>query len=305
MKLAVGALAPPKHYAFFAGPTEPQELLSFLAKKLPELEQGKLQWLIEFGAVYKNQSRILDAGSAVNPSDTVRVHFDPRRYDVDFEDLQRRIIFQNADFIIINKPSGLPMHPTLDNLNENLISGLKQKAYVTHRLDVPTSGLVLVAKTPEYQTLFNKLVSQRELKKTYLARTMKPIEPNLYRHYMKETVRAPKEVARELPKCSAELKDKWSECLLRVLDCQRLKSGGFEVKIQLLTGRTHQIRAQLSFEGAPLIGDEMYGGIIHDQFGLHASELVFTCPKTGSAYQYKVSCEWGDLPSEDSAISLK
>ncbi|MDZ4676016.1 MAG: RluA family pseudouridine synthase [Oligoflexia bacterium] len=318
MNLAVGAKALSKRFGFYPGPLEPMVLLDYLAQKVSadlviaqrSFTKDELEWLIEFGAVYKNQKRVLDPQDLIHSTDTLRVHFEPRRYAVNESDLQKRIIFSNDDFLIMNKPSGLPMHPTLDNLKENLIHGLRKVTghnyFVTHRLDVPTSGLVLIAKTPEYQSLFNNLVSQRNLKKFYLARTLKPLQPRLYRHFMKDTVRAPKEVEDVVP---SDTNEKWIECLLQIHSCNALKLGGFELGIELLTGRTHQIRAQLSQSGAPIVGDEMYGGISHDEFGLHAVEMIFSCPKTGGYHQYKVPCHWNHLgitlPYNASTVNLK
>jgi 23S rRNA-/tRNA-specific pseudouridylate synthase len=96
-------------------------------------------------------------------------------------------------------------------------------------------------------------------------------------------VRAPKDVVRELP---PDQKNNFEECLMNVLSCET-RGGGFIVTLELLTGRTHQIRAQLSDLGAPIAGDEMYGGRSSAFFGLHAAQLSFRCPETQKNHHFK------------------
>src|SRR4029079_6682078 len=119
--------------------------------------------------------RALDPGVFVEIGAVVRIHLEPKRYSVDREDLRRRIVFENENFVVVDKPSGLPMHPTLDNLRENLLWAFENRYFLTHRLDVPTSGLVVLAKTKKYQSLFNTLISERKVRKLYEALTHKPV----------------------------------------------------------------------------------------------------------------------------------
>ncbi len=259
-----------------------------------EIQDGaRAQWLISFGAVYLNHIRQTDGSVPVIPTDIIRVHLDPKRYGVNRDDIRNRIVFENEDFVVVDKPSGLPMHPTLDNLQENLISAFDFKAYVTHRLDVPTSGLVVIAKTKTYQTLFNNLVARRELKKIYQAFVKTP-PPRLgiWRHYMKVTDRAPKEVlgVEEVPEGDHE---NYDECLLEILSTvpyrstKEMDGTGHLLTIELLTGRTHQIRAQLSKIGSPILGDELYGGTPAREFGLHAAKIQFICPKSLKLHSFE------------------
>ena len=166
---------------------------------------------------------------------------------------------------MVNKPGGLPMHPTLDNLYENLVSGFNRKLFVTHRLDVPTSGLVVIAKTAAYQSLFNNVISGREIEKTYQALTLKQVTMGLKKHFMKVSERAPKEVTLVEP--SQDNLSQWDECLLEVLECRptEFKAGivlapGYEAKVRLLTGRTHQIRVHAAYIKHPIVGDLLYTG---------------------------------------------
>lgn len=256
-----------KPYEFFKGPDSSGTLGEFLKDRVTQA-----QWLIRFGAVYVNSKRGIDEMQEISNADIIRVHTSPKRYDLDRDDLRARVVYENNDYLIIDKPSGLPMHPTLDNLYENLISGFDRQLYVTHRLDVPTSGLVLVAKTKQYQTAFNQIILERKVKKLYEACVTGEVGVGELVHYMKKTVSAPKIVVKEKPDDMSE----WQECRLFIHTIIQNR-----LSIELLTGRTHQIRAQLAFEGAPILGDEMYGGSKSPFFGLRSTSLSFKCPLTG------------------------
>jgi 23S rRNA pseudouridine1911/1915/1917 synthase len=147
---------------------------------------------------------------------------------------------------------------------------------VTHRLDNPTEGLLLFAKNKRFQTQFNQLLKEGKIKKLYQAQvqgTPRWEKNTLLTHYMKPSPRGPKEV-------SKEKNETWAECRLNILQIQEN-----QILIELLTGRTHQIRAQLSCEGFPIIGDHLYGATkIHDpdSIALKAIELHFL------DYQFKL-----------------
>jgi 23S rRNA pseudouridine1911/1915/1917 synthase len=277
----LGKLTPKRHTHIY-GPKTPETLENHLAATITEYSQDYFRWLIEFGAVYVNHKRQTLRTTPVHAEDVIRVHFSPKRYPLDRQDLKARIIHENDEFIIVDKPSGLPMHPTLDNLAENLIAGFATQLFVTHRLDVPTSGLVLLAKTKEYQKLFNQLLTDRKVSKLYVASVEKNIPPQEVVHYMLDSVRAPKEVFLTPP-----VGTKSFECRLILRSTKKISNNNYELEIQLLTGRTHQIRAQLSALGAPILGDEMYGGSPATTFGLRAVSLSFVCPLKGTPYFFQ------------------
>jgi 23S rRNA pseudouridine1911/1915/1917 synthase len=214
-----------KPYEFFKGPKGVTSLGAFLKDNVDQS-----LWLIPFGAVYVNSKRVMDESFLVSEADTIRVHTMPKRYPLDRGHLKDCIVEETENFVVVNKPSGLPMHATLDNFHENLISGFDRPLYITHRLDVPTSGLVLLAKTKEYQTAFNHLLFERRVKKIYGAKVSGFLKKGIYTHYMQKTVTAPKILVKEKPQDLSL----WQECKLLVVDGE----GGF-YKIELLTGRTH------------------------------------------------------------------
>jgi 23S rRNA pseudouridine1911/1915/1917 synthase len=111
----------------------------------------------------------------------------------------------------------------------------------------------VLAKTREYQSEFNRLLLERKVKKRYRALVTTPPPLGRHVHYMEPTERGPKTV-------SAEPMPGWLECVLTVVNIQRGDlAGPVDIEINLETGRTHQIRAQLAALGSPIVGDTQYG----------------------------------------------
>lgn len=248
----------------------PQSLESFLNELVP-IERAR--FLCELGSIYLNGSRVTDPSTTLRRGDHVRVHLEPRRYPKP-ADLKNRITFQSDDSLIVDKPAGVPVHALVDNLKENLITFLEDELgtslYVTHRLDLETSGLLVLAKTVTAQTEINAKFQNRKWKRTYIALTEKPLELGSYVHFMTKSPKAPKTVTldetpdslrceliilrtTEVTKLASTLGREWK------LDSPKSPTPLYEHEIQLLTGRTHQIRAQLSALGAPIVGDGAYG----------------------------------------------
>ena len=149
----------------------------------------------------------------------------------------------------------------------------KQELLITHRLDIGTSGLILFAKTKLFQRHFNHLLESRKVLKIYEALCHGPLLPYHHlNHWMLPHARAPKIVSRE-----AQVK--WKPCELEILEAQQVTNTINFYKIKLHTGRTHQIRAQLSCEANPILGDELYGGqkqnVPYEWYALQCTELAF------------------------------
>ncbi len=202
--------------------------------------------LLELGAVYLNHKRLCE-NKILKSGDYLRIHTQPKRYPVDKINWNQTIIHEDNDFVVINKPYGVPVHPTLDNVIENVLVQMSkfknQKLFHTHRLDVGTQGVLILTKNAEVQKEINNQFLNREVKKYYVAKTETPLKPQRLIHYMQPSKRAPKTLSNEpLPN--------YKKCELII----------HENNIELITGRSHQIRAQLNAIGAPIIGDTLYGG---------------------------------------------
>jgi 23S rRNA pseudouridine1911/1915/1917 synthase len=234
--------------------------------------------LIELGSIYLNDERCLNSSRVLKASDRVRIHTRPRRYPQPI-DLRNRIVSETEDVLTVDKPAGLPVHALVDNINENLISYLIELRggglFITHRLDIDTSGLVLLAKTPEAAARLNRAFADGTVKRTYAAYVHLAVLPGEYVHFMEPSPKAPKHVAETEH-------EGWQRCGLTILSCEEqlgatsiltegrttwsaqdvVITGFFRLEIQLQTGRPQQIRAQLAALGAPIIGDESYGSSI-------------------------------------------
>lgn len=236
--------------------------------------QDRAQELIELGAIYINEVRATAPSMELNLGDKVRVHSSPRRFAIP-QDMKERIVQSTEDYIVIDKPPGIPVHALVDNSRENLLAALEtqlgHRFFITHRLDVETSGLLVFALSPDAQARLNRGFANGEIKRVYNAVVESPLEPGIYTHYMQPSPKTPKIV-------STTPHMDWLRCDLKVLSCAQIHSERglvttsqtcwalepeaseiYEVNIELLTGRTHQIRSQLAALGSPILGDVRYG----------------------------------------------
>jgi 23S rRNA pseudouridine1911/1915/1917 synthase len=232
-------------------------LLDDILIGLLEFSREDVTELLQLGGIYLEGARLRE-NREIAVGAYIRIHSKPRRFPINNYSWTERIVFQDENFLVVNKPAGLPVHASVDNYLENLhmylSAHLETELFVTHRLDVPTSGLLVIAKNRNFLALFNHLLAQRAVQKIYRARVQGlKLKEGLFTHYMEPSPRAPKKVSEEsLPH--------WQECKLRLFDIQNFVDvNEQEVQVELLTGRTHQIRAQLSALGAPICGDAMYG----------------------------------------------
>jgi 23S rRNA pseudouridine1911/1915/1917 synthase len=262
------------NYQFLRVPYDHSSLQIFVADQL-QLPRTTVEFLTHFGAIYVEGDRIRQDQPLVKEQ-ILRVHLRPRRFAVDTIDWTKRILADEREFVIVNKPHGVPVHATLDNAVENVVEQLRihcgQTLFVTQRLDIPTGGLLYLAKNRSQQRLFNQYLAQRSVTKIYKVRVEKKVSPQLYEHWMVKSKRQPKSVQRKaFPEGLA--------CSLTVQSCIASSCGGYNLRVDLQTGRTHQIRAQLADLGAPLVGDILYGSsqnpLRPDVLPLAAIELGF------------------------------
>lgn len=248
--------------------------LSEIISEVLTLPTADVNFLIQLGSVYVSGKRA-ELEQEVLESTHIRVHTKPRRYNVNY-DWKSRIVFDHQDFIVLNKPNNIPSHPSVDNQIENSLTQLSlaigKKIFITHRLDTLTEGLIVYGKNSEFVNGFNTQLQKKLITKKYVAlvETTKPLPTHLV-HYMEQSPRAPKKV-------SQVAHEGWDFCELKIED-QKIFDRYSWIKINLLTGRTHQIRSQVSEVGAPIVGDKLYGSqILEDEnkIALRAQEIEFT-----------------------------
>lgn len=199
--------------------------------------------------------------------------------------MNMEIIFCDNHLLIVDKPAGISTQPhdkNIDNLTDRAKNWLKQKFQKpgnvflepVHRLDKPVSGLVLFARTSKALSRLQEMMREQKIEKTYFAwiEGQLPQKEGVLEHYLvHEEYRA-----RLVDSSHAQAK------LARLNYVQRdQKNGKSLIEIQLLTGRYHQIRAQCSAAGCPIIGDARYGSSHSwkkDQIALHHGRLKFFHP---------------------------
>ncbi len=264
----------------------------YLSQEMPELSRTRLQKLIAGGLVTVNgesakASQILNVGDSVSvtvppPAPTGLV---PRAMPLN-------IVFEDDDVIVIDKPAGLPVHPSPGHADDTLVNavlarfpnlpgiGGSVRPGIVHRLDKDTSGLMVIAKNDAAMQHIQKQFKLRTMLKRYLTLIKGNISPD------EGTIEAP--IGRDpqhRQKMAVVSDGRQSRTHYRVL--QRL--GEFTLlEVTPHTGRTHQIRVHLAAIGFPVVGDAAYGykvPFLGRQF-LHASRLGFTLPSTGEQVEF-------------------
>jgi 23S rRNA pseudouridine1911/1915/1917 synthase len=218
------------------------------------LDDGQVDSLLTSGSIYSDKKRVY-ADRALAKGGYLRIHLQPKRFPAAQINWADTILFEDAQYLLFNKPNGIPVHATVDNATDNALSSLREVTrlplLVTQRLDIPVSGIMLFAKTPEFQRRFNKWLIDRRVHKRYCALTMAAPPLGKHVHFMEPSERSPKRV-------SLIETQGWLRCELTVHSVTRHEKG-FEVEVELHTGRTHQIRVQLQALDAPILGDNQYG----------------------------------------------
>lgn len=249
-------------------------LLSEILYDEYSVNSADFKMLIDLGAIYVNNERQTKDGFVFQNS-SLRVHLKPRRFNCNYP-WKSLIVFENDFCLVLNKPSGIPSHPTSDNVIENALTqtslARKIPLFVTHRLDTLTSGLIVYAKKQSFTTSFNLQLQKRTIRKKYVAliESSQKLASRLT-HYLNPAPGSPK-------KLSDTAIEGWAICELEILEQKEISPNLTWVKINLLTGRTHQIRAQLSHLQAPILGDSLYGAKLPFQknaIALRSCEIEF------------------------------
>lgn len=235
-------------------PTSVVEILTEHFKLTPE----RANELLSLGSIYSNKKRIFQ-NCPLARGVYLRLHLQPKRYPSAQINWKDRLVFETDNYVVINKLAGLPTHASVDNALENCLEqtrrSLGKPVFVTQRLDVPVGGLLVFAKNKKAQAKFNQWLLEKKIKKIYRAFVENPCPLGLVTHYMEPSSRAPKTL-------SSEPRANWLLCEMSILSSDEKKLENktiYSLKIELHTGRTHQIRAQLAHLGLPILGDKLYG----------------------------------------------
>jgi 23S rRNA pseudouridine1911/1915/1917 synthase len=219
----------------------------------------------------------------------------PEKMDID-------VVFEDGDIIVVNKPASTVVHPTKSYQNGTLANGLSYYfkengenciVRLVNRLDMDTSGLVLIAKNQFSHMALSRSMERKKFEKHYIAII------HGYMPDMKGTIDLPiYRVGEGEIKRIVDNRGQKSITHYEVLECFK---DAQMLKLTLETGRTHQIRVHLSFLEHPIIGDSLYGDNNDAEFisrqALHAYELSFPHPRTDKLIHLKT-----DLPRDISNL---
>jgi 23S rRNA pseudouridine1911/1915/1917 synthase len=279
---------------------------TFLKDNFSEHSRSFWKKRIESGDILINGKIVSKSGYILKEGDSLEITIpDPERTDILPEDIPLEIIYEDEQLVVVNKPAGMPVHPGAGHHSGTLVNALLhhygkklsmingiERPGIVHRLDMNTSGLLVVAKN---DTAHNRLASQfaeKSAGRIYNALAWFPLEEaegtiitNIARHSRERKKMAVRETGKEAVTYFKN-SERFSFCNL--------------LELKLGTGRTHQIRVHLQYYGHPVFGDDIYGGgmtalnhipVMERKFArdllkripsllLHARELSFVHPVT-------------------------
>ena len=266
---------------------------SYLATKL-DISRSKIQKLIKEGKVLVND-KVISANYLVKLNDQIQVN-DELNYEISVEpeNIPLDIVYEDDDLLVINKASGMVVHPAPGHYTNSLVnallyrfnitSGDKMRPGIVHRLDKDTSGLMLVAKNEETHEKLSKMIGNKEVERRYLAITTGVIKTDT------GTIDAPigRDQRNRLKMQVTDVNAKEAITHFKVL--KRYKANTL-IECILETGRTHQIRVHLAYINYPIVNDPLYGKEKNcTEFGqmLHSKSIRFNHPRTNKELYFEV-----------------
>ncbi len=258
----------------------------FLKNNIPNVSREKIKSSIKKGLVKVDDIIVKKPSFIISNNNIVFIDFEEEDFDIklipwnNFDILD--VIFENDDYLIINKPSGLMVHPGIGNYDKTLVNILLFKEYnlskkdtnrpgIVHRLDKNTSGVLIIAKNDVFHDYISKQFMSGEIIKIY-----ELITDGKY-NKSKGIVDVPigrDQNNKKLMKATLQ-NSKPAKSIFRVIES--FKNNEY-VEFKILTGRTHQIRVHSKFLGAPIFNDLEYSkNILDKEFGqfLHAKKISF------------------------------
>ncbi|MBA2870734.1 23S rRNA pseudouridine1911/1915/1917 synthase [Anoxybacillus calidus] len=260
-----------------------------------EWSRSQVQQWIKDGLVTVN-GRDIKANYKCSAGDAVVIELpEPEPLDVEPEEMDLDIYYEDADVIVVNKPRGMVVHPAPGHMRGTLVNGLLAhckdlsgingvlRPGIVHRIDKDTSGLLMVAKNDlAHESLVNQLVNKT------VTRKYKAIVHGVIPHDY-GTIDAPIGRDKHDRQSMTVTEENGKEAVTHFRVLERFDKFTF-IECQLETGRTHQIRVHMKYIGYPLAGDPKYGPkktLPIDGQALHAGILGFTHPRTGEYLEFE------------------
>lgn len=282
-----------------------------LAEHAPDLSRARLQALIEEGVV-SFEGATIRSGSAKARPGVYRIEVPaPIPAVAAPENIPLTVLYEDADLIIIDKPSGMAVHPAPGSETGTLVAALLfhcagalsgiggvERPGIVHRLDKDTSGVMVAAKTDAAHQGLSALFATHDIERSYIALTRGAPEPRKGR-IESRLGRSPYD-RKKMAVLKAGGREAITDYTVERTYGPEARPLAARVRCRLHTGRTHQIRVQLASKGAPCLGDAVYGSgaparpvkdaiesaQLHRQ-ALHAAVLGFVHPITGETMRFE------------------
>ena len=260
---------------------------SFLSKNEElDLTRSKIQELIKTGNILVNGKTIKNSYK-LEENDEVDITVVRENLDIEPEDIPLDIVYEDDDVLVINKKSGMVVHPAPGNTSGTLVNALMHysklssgseafRPGIVHRIDKDTSGLLLVAKNDKAHLFLEEELKEHKINRTYIA-----LVSGVIKHDTGE-IDAPIGRDKLDRKKMAVTSNNSKEAVTHFKVLERYKNATL-IECKLETGRTHQIRVHMKYIGHPIINDPTYSrGKNIDNYGqmLHARAISFTHPTT-------------------------
>ncbi|MGN0639599.1 MAG: RluA family pseudouridine synthase [Oscillospiraceae bacterium] len=273
--------------------------LDKLISESSELSRSAAAKLIERGLVTVN-GKSVDKKTVLKSGEIAVVEIpEPEPQDILPEDIPLDIVYEDADLLVVNKPKGMVVHPAVGHFSGTLVNALMYhckdslsgingeiRPGIVHRIDKDTSGLLIVAKNDFAHIGLSEQIKAHSFTREYQTVVCGNIKQD-------GTVNAPIGRHKLDRKKMCVTAENSREAITHYFVLRNF-AGYTHLRVQLETGRTHQIRVHLSYIGHPVAGDEVYGNGKPKWLGgqcLHAKKIGFVHPRTGEYLEFD-----SDLP---------
>ena len=259
-----------------------------------DLTRSKIQNLIKNGNILVNGKTIKNSYK-LEENDEIEINYVTESLDIKGEDIPLNIVYEDEDILVINKPSGMVVHPSVGNTKGTLVNALinysklssindEFRPGIVHRIDKDTSGLLLVAKNDKAHLFLEEELKSHNINRTYVA-----LVHGVIKHDTGEIDAPIGRDENDRKKMAVTSKNSKSAVThFKVLN--RFKNTTL-VECKLETGRTHQIRVHMKYINHTIVNDPVYSRDKNiDNFGqmLHAKSISFIHPRTKEKMSFTV-----------------